>query len=74
MLQRIHSSLDTNSNGEAVAVLANFIDWDNAFPRQCPELGVKSFIENGVRPALIPLIINYFQGRHMTVKWHGVKS
>ena len=32
------------------------------------------FIENGVRPALIPLLINYFQGRRMKVKWQGVIS
>ena len=74
MLQKIHSSLDKKSKGESTAILATFIDWDNAFPRQCPELGVKSFIENGIRPALIPILVNYFQGRHMSVKWHGYRS
>ena len=24
-----------------------------------------------MRPALIPILINYFQGRQMKVKWHG---
>ena len=46
----------------------------NAFPHQCPKLGIQSFIQNGVRPSLIPLLINYFQDREMTVKWHGVQS
>ena len=32
---------------------------------------MESFIENGVRPPLIPLLINYFQERKMSVKWHG---
>ena len=31
-------------------------------------------MENGVRPALIPVLINYFQNREMTVKWHGCHS
>ena len=52
-------------------MLATLVDWKQAFPRQCPKLGVESFIKNGVRPALIPLLINYFQGRKMKVKWHG---
>ena len=54
--------------------LTLLIDWNNAFPRQCPKLGVESFIQNGVRPSLIPLLINYFQGREMRVKWHGTTS
>ena len=35
---------------------------------------MESFIENGVRPALIPLVVNVFQGRPRTVKWHGEMS
>ena len=27
-----------------------------------------------VRPSLIPLLINYFQDREMSVKWHGCRS
>ena len=51
--------------------MATFVDWKQAFPRQCPKLGVEAFIKNGVRPSLIPLLISYFQGRKMKVKWHG---
>ena len=72
MLQKIHSELDKNSKGESNAVLAGLVDWENAFPRQCPKLGVQSFIDNGVRPSLIPILVNYFQDRHMSVKWHGL--
>ena len=74
LLHRILTAVDKNSGKEAFAVIANFIDWKDAFPRQCPELGIKSFMKNGVRPALIPLLINYFQNRQMRVKWHGVMS
>ena len=70
-IDRIMEALDT---GESCAVLATLVDWKQAFPRQCPKLGVESFIKNGVRPALIPLLINYFQGRKMKVKWHGKYS
>ena len=29
------------------------------------------FIENGVRPSLIPIITSFFEGRRIIVKWHG---
>ena len=71
MLDRVLEALDKNSKGETCAVIATLVDWKQAFPWQCPKLGVESFIKNGVRPALIPLLVNYFQGRKMKVKWHG---
>ena len=74
MIHRILTVLDTNTQRETFAVIASMIDWNNAFPRQCPKLGIESFIENGVRPALIPVLINYFQDREMSVKWHGCRS
>ena len=74
MIHRILTALDNNSRGDVFAVIANLIDWNNAFPRQCPKLGIESFIQNGVRPALIPVLINYFQDREMSVKWHGCRS
>ena len=66
--------MDNRQRRDTFAVIANFIDWNNAFPRQCPKLGIESFIRNGVRPSLIPVLINYFQDRVMTVKWHGCLS
>ena len=74
MIHRILTALDNNSRRETFAVVANLIDWNSAFPRQCPTLGVQSFIDNGVRPSLVPLLVNYFQGRQMSVSWHGCKS
>ena len=53
MIHRILGSLDNNSKGDTFAVIANLVDWNNAFPRQCPKLGIESFIQNGVRPPLI---------------------
>ena len=34
----------------------------------------QSFIENGVRPSLIPIIASFFENRRMKVKWHGCLS
>ena len=74
MVHRILSVLDNNSKRETFAIFANLIDWKDAFPKQCPKLGIESFIRNGVRPSLIPVLINYFQDREMSVKWHGCRT
>ena len=74
MMHRIVTSLDRNTKGEVNAVLATFIDWKSAYSRQCHTLGIESFIRNGVRPSLIPLLISYFQNRRMRVKHHGIIS
>lgn len=74
MLHNILLSLDNNHKGDTFAVLAAMIDWKQAFPRQDPTLGVQSFINNGVRGTLIPLLVNYFEDRVMAVKWHQTLS
>ena len=74
MLNRILLAVDKNTRKETFAVVATLIDWSKAFPRQCPKLGVESFMKNGVRPSLIPVLTSFFQNRKMTVKWHGCKS
>ena len=33
MIHRILTALDSHSNSENYAVIANMIDWENAFPR-----------------------------------------
>ena len=38
-----------------------------------PKLGVLAFVENGVRNALVPVLVSYFQDRRKIVKWHGVE-
>ena len=74
MIHRILTAVDKSTKSESFGVIASLIDWDNAFPRQCPKLGIESFMHNGVRAALIPVLINYFQDRKMSVKWHGHRS
>ena len=41
---------------------------------QCPKLELESFIENGVRPFLLPVLRNFLQNRKMKVKWHNTMS
>ena len=60
-IDKILAALDKNSKGESCAVLATLVDWKQAFPRQCPTLGVQSWILNGVRPALIPLLTDFLK-------------
>ena len=68
MVDRILTVLDKNSQSEAYAVIIQLIDWSQAFDRQCPIQGIQSFIKNGVRKSIIPVLISYFQDRKMRVK------
>ena len=71
LINRISSVLDKNSKGDIFAACVTFYDYKQAFSRQCHQLGVESFIRNGVRPSLIPVLVNYFQGRSCRIKWRG---
>ena len=74
MLHKILTAVDKNSQSEAFSVIIGMIDWKQAFDRQCHKLGIQSFINNGVRSSLIPILINYFMNRKMKVKWNGCTS
>ena len=71
MVDRVLSVLDGSSKGEHTAVIATLVDWSSAFDRQDLTLAIKSFQENGVRDSLIPILMSFFEGRRMFVKWHG---
>ena len=74
LMHRILTSLDKKTKDESYAAILHLIDWKQAFDRQCPTLGIKSFIRNGVRQSLIPVLTSYFQHRKIQVKWHGTLS
>ena len=74
MIHQILTATDRNSKNEAKAVIIQMIDWQSAFDRQCHRLGILSFIKNGVRKSLIPILVSYFQDRQMAVKWNGHMS
>ena len=69
MIDKILSDLD--SKGESTTVIATLVDWSKAFPRLDSTLWINSFIKNGVRASLIPLISSFFENRSICVKWHG---
>ena len=69
LLHRILATVDRNPRYEIHAVLCLFVDWRQAYSRQCHLLGIKSFQQNSIRPALIPLLADYFKDREMQVKW-----
>ena len=74
MIDRILKATDNSAKGECVAVIATLVDWKKAHPMLDHTLGVKSFIKNGARPSLIPLIASFLENRRMRVKWHGMES
>ena len=74
MLHRILTAVDKNTQKEAIAVIVNLVDWSQAFDRQSHILGIKSFIKNGVRSSLIPILISFFKNRKMKVKWNKQTS
>ena len=74
MLHKILTSLDETSQNKSIAVLLQMIDWSQAFDRMSHTLGIQSFVKNGVRPSLIPVLISFFQDREMVVKWKGLLS
>ena len=74
MLHKILTTLDGNSVKKSMAVLLQMIDWSQAFDRLDHTKGIQSFISNGVRPSLIPILISFFENREMKVKWKGVLS
>ena len=74
MLNTIYTQLDINNKKESYAAILTMVDYSQAFDRMCPKLGVESFMKNGVRRDLIPLLTNFFQNRKMKVKWKGQLS
>ena len=47
-----------------------FADGKSACSNQCHKLGIESFINKKGRPSLIPILVNYFESREMSVKFH----
>ena len=67
-LDRILELLDRHPDRSAV--IATCLDWSQAFDRQDPTLAILKFIKIGVRPSLIPLLVNYLSDRKMKVKFN----
>ena len=63
-----------NKHPDKSAIIATSVDWSAAFDRQDPTLGIQKFIQLGVRPSLIPLLVSYLTDRKMKVKFNGEMS
>ena len=74
LIDEILKVTDTNSRGEKNCSLTYHGGLEGGFDWQCSKLGINSLIKCGVKPALIPLLINYFKYRQIIVKWHGKNS
>ena len=72
LLDRILKLLDQHPDKSAV--IATSLDWAAAFDRQDPTIAIRKFIELGVRPSLIPLLISYLSHRQMKVRFNGEES
>ena len=72
LIDRILQLLDKHPDRSAV--IAACLDWAAAFDRQDPTLAIKNFINMGVRPSLIPLLVSYLKDRKMKVKFNGEDS
>ena len=72
LLDRILKLLDKNPDKSAV--IAASLDWASAFDKQDPTIAIKKFLDLGVRPSLIPLLISYLSDRQMKVKFNGEES
>ena len=60
MIDRILKMLDTRE-GRALVIRSQY-DWAGAFDRQDPTKTVKKFILMGIRPELIPVLIDFMSG------------
>ena len=74
MVNRILTILESNNSVEKYVVVAQLIDWRKAFDRVDAKIAVEAIIANGVRPSLVPILMNFFQDRTMIVKSHNSLS
>ena len=71
MVDRVKQLLDRPGMS---AVVATAVDWMGAFDRLDPTVTVLKLINMGVRPSLIPIIIEYLTDRKMSVKYNTASS
>ena len=72
MVDRVLTFLDRNTDRSAVIMAG--LDWSAAFDRKDPTLAIQKFINIGVRPSLIPLLLSYLTDRQMKVIFNGELS
>ena len=74
LIHKVLTGVDKNSADNKNAAVLTMLDWSQAFERQSHYHGIQSFISNGIRKPLIPLLINFFIDREIIVKWNKILS
>ena len=71
MMDRVLKLLDQPGMS---AVVAASVDWSDAFSRTDPTKTVQKLIRMGLRPSIIPIIIEFLEDRVMSLKFNGEES
>ena len=71
MMDRVLKLLD--QPGMSASVSAS-VDWSDAFSRTDPTKTVQKLIWMGLRPSIIPIIIEFLEDRLMSLKFNGEES
>ena len=56
------------------AVVATAVDWMGLFDRLYPTITIIKLVSLGVRPSLVPIIIEFMTDRRMTVRYNTASS
>ena len=65
-----HRAFNCVSGGQSSAAVGQ----QSAFDKQDPTMAIKNFLNIGVRPSLIPVLVSYLKDRKMKVKFDGQES
>ena len=71
MLDRILGQLDKPG---MAAVIRSAADWAAAFDRTDPTKSITKFIKMGVRPSLVPILMQFLTDRKMSVRFNNAES
>ena len=71
-IDRVLKLLDSRT--ASAAVISAAADFVSAFDKTDPSLTALKFINIGIRPSLIPILISYMSNRKMIVKFKGILS
>ena len=71
MMDRILGALDKPG---MAAVIRSAADWASAFDRTDPTKSISKFIKMGVRPSLVPILMDFLTDRKMSVKFNNEES
>ena len=72
LVDRVLQLLDQNTCRSMV--IMNGVDWKQAFDRNDPTKTAQKFCKLGLRPSLVPVIIDFMSSRKMKVKFNGKLS